>query len=407
MTDIAVEGGDMTSLKRHGWVGLFSIFILLGGLVYWASTTEIAGAVVAQGTVVVEGNAKEVQHGDGGTIKQIFVRDGETVEDGQILATLYDAEVSASLAIVQNQLRQALVNEARLLAEIDAKPNLQFDDVLEQDIFSSDNSDILEIEKRAFLASATARANRVEQLNEQIIQIEQQIEGLVQQKSALDLQTEILEGELLGLEELFAADLIVLSRVNMLEKELLSRKGERGRVVASIAQAWAGIAETKLKIIQITNDFSAAALSQLKEVRVQIYQGRQQLAAALDRYSRMEIRAPQSGIVHQLILYTVGGVIAPGETLMLIVPQDEQLLVSSQVRPVDIDKIFAGQKVMLRLPSFDQRITPEIKGFVHVLPHHLLLQKIPYRKLPTWTFPLCELALRRFSTGDRYPKCSR
>jgi len=364
MTDLAAGKSDISSLKGHGLVGLLTIFGLFGGLVYWAYTMEIAGAVIAAGTVVVESHAKEIQHRDGGIVKEFFVRDEDVVIEGQLLAVLDDTDISANLAIVQTQLQQALVRETRLIAEIADDAEVNLSEELGELSSSTQVSLLMTTERQVFAARKRTLSGRVAQLSEQITQIEQQVEGLLIQQGAIEKQLDILAQELLALNTLYAEQLVELGRITNFEKDVALKEGERGQVIASIAQARAAIAERRLQITQIHDDFLTTTLDDLQETRRLISEGRQQERSALDRLNRTSLRAPDAGVVHDSIIHTIGGVVAPGETLMLLVPQDDNLLVNVRISPIDIDKLFSSQEVTLRLSSFDQRTTPEIKGSI-------------------------------------------
>lgn len=364
MSDGTVRNNDISSLNRHGLVGVLVIFGLFGGLVYWASTAEIAGAVVAPGTVVVESHAKSIQHRDGGIVKEFFVRDEDVVTEGQLLAVLDDTDISANLMIVQTQLHQALVKEARLVAEISSEKEINLPTEIVEMSNKPEISLLIETEKKVFDARKATRDGRVAQLSEQIIQISRQLDGQELQREAVEKQLIILGQELADLEKLYESQLVTSVRITAFEKDIAEKEGERGQLIAAIAQSRATIAERRLQAAQIQDDFLATTLDELQETRRLIAEGRQQKRSALDRISRINLRAPDAGVVHESIVHTIGGVISPGETLMLLVPQDDELLIDVRINPIDIDKIYQNQEVTLRLSSFDQRTTPEIKGKV-------------------------------------------
>lgn len=365
MSDMAAsENTDISSLKRHGLVGLLVIFGLFGGLVFWASTVEIQGAVVASGTVVVESHAKSIQHRDGGIIKEIYVRDEDTVEQGQLLAVLDDTDISANLSIVQTQLHQALVKEARLVAEISSADTINLPKIITDQKQSDDISLLIATEQKIFEARQVTRDRRVAQLSEQIVQISRQVDGQELQKAAVEKQLSILDNELTTLHKLYESQLVASNRITAFEKDVAEKEGELGQLISAISQARAMIAERRLQAAQIQDDFLATTLDELQETRRVIAEAQQQERSALDRISRINLKAPDAGVVHESILHTLGGVISPGETLMLLVPQDDELLIDVRISPIDIDKIFQDQEVTLRLSSFDQKTTPELKGNV-------------------------------------------
>ena len=365
MTDIiAKPQDDLTSLKWHGFTGLVAIFGLFGGLCFWASTVDIAGAVVSSGTVVVESFAKRVQHQEGGIVKAFFVRNEDVVTEGQLLAVLDDTAISADLSVVETQWREAMVREARLVAEIDRKDDFALPEELSALADDAEIAKLTATEKQVLLARRAARDSRTAQLTEQITQLDRQIEGLDLQQTAIDRQLGILTGEMASLNQLYKGQLVEISRITTIDKQQAEAEGERGRLIAAIAEARAAIAEKRLQMTQLDDDFLSSALAELQETRRTIAEASQQKRAALDRLKRTELRAPQAGVIHESIVHTIGGVVAPGETLMLVVPQDDALLVNIRINPMDVDRIHTGQDVTLRLSSLDQRTTPELSASV-------------------------------------------
>ncbi|MDP2781873.1 HlyD family type I secretion periplasmic adaptor subunit [Devosia sp.] len=360
----ATSSKDLQSLKRHGYVGLLVVLGLFGGLLAWAALTEISGAVVAQGILVVQDNAKRVQHPEGGTVAQLMVRNEDHVAKGQLLAVLDQTAIAASLEISEAQLREAYAKEARLTAEIEGRSDVVLSDVALDAFDAVDLNALLDLEQRVLTVRLDGRAGRIAQLNEQITQLERQREGLQLQKIAIERQLEVVALEILDFESLYDKRLIAVSRGTALDKELASTQGELGRVVAAIAESHAIAAERALQIEQINDEFLTTALADLQDTRRIIAEAGQQRIANRDRLVKTEIRAPQAGIVHESVLHTVGGVAASGETLMLIVPTDDPLLVNVRIAPIDIDKVVVGQKAVLRFSGLDPRSTPELNALI-------------------------------------------
>ena len=200
----------------------------------------------------------------------------------------------------------------------------------------------------------------MQQLKEQIGQYETQIEGLTAQLDAKATEVDLVDQELLDLGGLLTKQLVAKSRVTALRREQAGLQGEYGQLVSSIAQAKEAISEREIQILQLEEDTRASVLEELQDARSRIAQLEEQQIAALDELSRVDIVAPQTGYVHQLAVHTVNGVIAAGETVMLIVPREDKLIVEAQIRPVDIDQLGQDQTARVRFPSFDQRTTPEL-----------------------------------------------
>lgn len=351
---------DLSSLKRHGWLGLVAVIGLMGGMVGWAAVTNISGAIIAPGTLMVESNAKQVQHAEGGIVTEVLVRNEDVVQGGQLLARLDQTAIAAGLEISEAQLREAFAREARLAAEIEERERAEPSEAALTMFSQGELLSLLSLEQQALDVRLATKSGRIAQLNEQIVQLNKQREGLLIQQQALETQIGILDAEIADFDALYEQRLVASSRGAALNKDLALARGQLGQVVAAIAQSDAAAAERALQIEQIRDEFLTGALSELQETRGLIAEASQRRVAERDRLQRTEIRAPQAGVVHESILHTVGGVVAPGETLMLIVPTDEPLLVNVRVDPIDIDKVYVGQDVVLRLPGLNPRTTPEL-----------------------------------------------
>lgn len=354
----------LKSLRRHAIAGLGAIALFVGVLGGWAGTTEIAGAVIAQGTVVPLDGTKRVQHPEGGVVAAILVEDGDPVGAGQLLVQLDSTTVSANLAVIVSQLSAAFALEARLTAESIGSNHLTAPASLDgwPDRASLDR--LLAAQERLRQSRADAQAGLTTQLEEQIGQLGEQIVGLQAQQAAVKRQTEILAAELKDSETLFRDGLVEASRLNNSKRELARLEGEAGNLTAEIASARTAIAGSRAKIAENTATFRAGVLEDLRDVGLQIAELLQQKIAAEDRLAKLEIRAPQAGIIHESIVRTVGGVVAAGETLMQVVPRSERLALEARVSPLDVDKLTVGQAASVRLVGLDARTTPELAANV-------------------------------------------
>jgi len=223
---------------------------------------------------------------------------------------------------------------------------------------------VMESESKLFELRRSARQGQKAQFRERIDQLQEETRGLVAQQAAKDQELGLIGRELAGVKELWAKNLIQLTRLTALEREQARLQGERGQLVASAAQIKGKIAETELQIIQVDQDLSSDVAKEMREIEAKIGEFVERKVTAEDQLKRIEIRAPQDGTVFQSAVHTVGGVIAPGDTIMLIVPNADNLIVEAKVNPQDIDQLQLGQKAMLRFSAFNQRTTPEIAGAV-------------------------------------------
>jgi len=343
-------------------LGLTAALVVGGG--GWAATVPLSGAVIASGTVVVDSYVKKVQHLTGGVIADILVHNGSKVAAGDVLIRLDPTQTEANLAIVSGHLDELLAREARLSAERDGKPTINFLEMFHQRLKEPDIAKTVEGELSLFKARRTSRDGKRSQLNEQATQFLEEVRGLEVQIVGKDREMEILNAELAGVKLLLAKGLIEQTRVNSLESDAARLVSERGVIVSSIAQTRGKVAETKLQILQVDEDLQQEVAKELREISGTIGELLERKIAAESELKRVEIRAPQSGFVHELSVHTKDAIITPGETVMLIVPDADNLEVEAKIPPQDIDQIEIGQSVDLRFSAFNQRTTPEITGTV-------------------------------------------
>ena len=352
------------SIRLHVIVGLSVVALLAGGLGTWASTQEISGALIAPGQIVVESNVKKVQHPTGGVVGELRAHDGDVVKAGDIVVRLDDTVTKASLAIVTKSLDALLARAARLEAEQRGLEGIVFPQELLERSNDPDVYNLMKSEIKLFDVRVTGRAGQKAQLRERITQLNEEIAGLLAQEKAKDQEIELVQKELDGVRQLYDQHLVQISRLTTLERDAARLNGERAQYVASRAQAKGKIAETELQIIQVDKDVVSEVSKDLRETKDKIGEFVERKITAEDQLRRIDIRAPQDGVVEQSNVHTVGGVITAGDTIMLIVPQTDDLQVEAKVNPHDIDKLQVGQKTLLRLSAFNQRTTPELNGVV-------------------------------------------
>ena len=350
------------SLRRHTVLGLTVLLVLGGGMGGWAATTELSGAVVASGLVVVDSHVKKVQHPTGGVVGEIRVREGDRVDAGDLLVRLDETITRTGLAVVTKALHELAARQGRLEAERDASDRIRVKPELAERVAQPEIKDLIAGEQRLFELRREARAGLRAQLKQRVGQLQEQISGLEIQARAKGNEVKLIADELKGVQELYQKNLIPITRVTTLRREETRLEGERGQLIAGIAQAKSKISETELQIIQIEQDLRSEVAKELREIQAKTAELTEKRVLAEDQLKRIDIRAPQAGVVHQLTVHTVGGVIAPGDTLMLLVPQADELAIEVKVAPQDIDQLKIGQEAVLRLSAFNQRTTPEIRG---------------------------------------------
>lgn len=357
------------SLRKHLLAGVVIIGVLVGGIGSWAIMTEISGAVVASGNVVVETNTRQVQHQEGGIVKSIYVKNGDVIKAGDLLIRLDDTITSANLSVVNKQLINLYAQEARLVAEQGGAEKVRFP---ANDFDEIEQADIRDSQVKLFNARKNSLNGKRQQLAEQIIQFESKITGLEAQKDAKLAESLIVEEELANLDDLLGQQLVSASRVTVLNRDIVRLRGEIGGFTSEIAQTKEAISERNIQILQLDEEFLASVLQEIQDVRGQIGNLEEQKIAAEDQLRRVDIIAPLDGFVHNLAVTTIGGVLGPRDVAMSIVPKDDLLVVEAQVEPINIDQISPEQVARIRLPSFDQRTTPELSARVETISADLL-----------------------------------
>lgn len=352
------------SLRYTLLSGYSSIFLVLGAMGGWATLAQLNGAVIAQATIVVESYSKKVQHQAGGIVSRILVKDGDRVTEGQDLVVLDFTDAKTELGITDGALDELLIKRARLEAQRDGVSVM----VLNEEITKRRDEPTLAAtiggQNKLLKSAFDSIASRSSQLKEQISQLKEQIDGLGAQLNANKRQTELIEKELGGLKKLQAKGLVPNSRILSVERESASLEGQRGELLATKATTQSRIGEVELRILQLSEDSRTQALTDLRETEARITELQERRVALSSRLARTTIKAPITGLIYQLAVHTEGGVVGPGETLMLIVPEGDDLVLQAQVAPNDIDQISVGQIAQVRFPSFNSNLTPEIGAVV-------------------------------------------
>ncbi|NTA39635.1 HlyD family type I secretion periplasmic adaptor subunit [Agrobacterium salinitolerans] len=352
------------SIRSHLLVGGLGFLTLTGLLGGWAVGTEIVGAVIAQGSLVVETSLKKVQHPVGGVVSELMVRDGDRVKAGDIVMRIDATMTRANLAIIVKSLDQFTARKARLESERDRAGKVVFPKALLDRSSDTDIVAMLDAEQRLFETRSAVRESKKRQLEQRVRQLRDEIAGMEAERAANFREQGMVDEELIRFRSLHERGLMEKSRLSTLERQATDIDGDIGRLMAGIAGVEAKISETALQILQIDEQWSEEVGSDLREMDARIGEYVERRVAAEDQLKRVDILAPQDGVVHQLAVHTVGGVIAPGEQIMMIVPEVDKLVVEAKVAPQDIDQIYYGQVTNLRFSAFNQKTTPEITGTV-------------------------------------------
>lgn len=352
------------SLRHHLIAGTAVIAVMFGGIGVWAGTSELSGAVVAPGVLVVDGKAKKVQHLSGGIVERIFVGEGQRVEAGATVIRLDATIARANLAAIAKSLNQLYARQARLNAERGGESGVIVPHVLELRLPPDGLEQTMANERQLLTERIASREGQKGRLGEQIEQLRQEIIGLDVQQRAKSEEMDLIAKELEGQRTLFDKGLTSLTRVNNLDRTVARLNGERGQILASIASASGKISETELELLQIERTMRSEVATEIRDVENKIADLLEQETKAADQLKHIDILAPIAGIVHELSVHTVGGVIGPAEVLMEIVPIDSDLTVDIRIAPQHIDQVALDKPARLRLTAFNRSSTPELKGIV-------------------------------------------
>ena len=356
----------LESIRSYLRAGVAIGVALVGGLGGLAYGTQISGAVIGLGQIVIESEVKKIQHQSGGTVGELLVKEGSRVAAGDVLLRLDDVVLRSNLGVIQTNLDEMSARQARLEAERDGLSAIAFPDELREQGKSEPRIEkLMTSEKRVFDLRSEARAGQRSQLRERISQLHKEMEGLKAQIAANKQEVVLMGKELESVRDLWRKNLVPISRVTAIERDSVRTGGDGGRLVSALASSSGKVSEIELQILQIDQDLRSEVAKELREIQARFSELRERRIAAEDQLRKTDLRAPQSGIVHQLQVHVKGEVLPPNEPVMMIVPNQDALAVDVRVAPTDIDQVHVGQASTLRFPSFNARTTPEIDAMVH------------------------------------------
>jgi HlyD family secretion protein len=360
----------MTDKKRYSvrgftMLGLLGLAILVGGFGTWAAITNISGAIIAPGQIVVDRNRQVVQHPDGGVVSEILIDEGDTVVANQVLLRLDPTLLQSRLSIVESQYFEIIARRARLQAERDGLEQISFpEELLTEAETSAEVAEQIEGQRSLFVARKASDARELEQLQKRADQIADQIVGIEAQQDALNEQLELIESELVDQQSLLDKGLAQASRVLALKREKSNLMGTVGELTAQKAQSEGRITELDLEAIKLETQRREEAISEIRDLQVNEREMAEERRALREQLDRLDIRAPVSGVIYGLTVFTPRSVIRAADPVLFLVPQDRPLIIEARVDPIHIDQIRLGQEVLLRFSALDQRSTPELVGQV-------------------------------------------
>lgn len=346
-------------------IGLILMILLFGVVGLWAALVPLKSGAVAMGRVISESNSKEIQHLEGGIIKEILVHDGDAVKAGQVLVRLDATTVKAKSDQVLGQYLAAKATESRLIAERDGKPSITFPaEYLKQESLNPKVKDALETQRHLFASRRDSLTGQIGVLNEKAGQSSEEIRGLREQITAYNTQIELLNQEIATVQGLLASGNALKPRLLALQRQQADLMGRRGEAQANISRAMQGGNGSKISILNLKNDFMTKVAAELKDTQVQLSSLEEQARATSDIARRVEVTAPSAGIITNLKIHTVGGVVGAGEVMMNLIPTGDRLIVEAHVSPQDVDAVHPGLLAQVRLTAFKSRYLHPVEGKV-------------------------------------------
>ena len=344
--------------------GAIVILIFVVGFFGWASFAQLESSVNAPGVLVVESHRKSIQHLEGGIVDEVLVAEGDEVSAGQPLVRLQEAQAQSNFRLLQDQANGLMAQEARLIAERDDAPKINFPPELLARQQDPNFAQILAREENTFLARRNALAKQIAILAQRNDENKRQIAGLQSQQDAVKKQGLLIEQEAAGVEDLYKQGLATLPRVLALRRQAADLTGQSGQLTERMAQVELTSEENNLQMTSLHTQQLTSVASDMREAQTKKYDVLARLNAAKDVMTRLALVAPVSGKIVNLAIHTNGAVIKPGDTVMEIVPGNDALEIEAHVRPDNADTIVPGMTAHVSFNSYKQRRMPQITGTV-------------------------------------------
>jgi len=360
------SAGDPSREIRLGTIIAVLFFVLFLG---WAAFMPLDAGVHAAGQIAVAGNRQSVQHRDGGVVTAIHVREGQHVRAGEVLIELSAPELRASERALTSDYLTLLVQRARLMAERsgrrDFAPPPEFASLSAAD--QNLARQVMDLQRSEMHARSGAVSAQQSVLGQRAQQLVQQQSGFVKQRQALQEQQRLIGEELAGLKTIAEKGFASINRVRALERAQADLKGQEAQMVAEYARAGEGIGETRMQSLSVSRDRLEQVENDLKDTQSKLSETLPKLVATREQLEHSQVRAPATGQVVGLQIFTVGGVVAAGQKLMDIVPDGRELVIQGQLSPQDADDAYQGQTAQIRFVSVHNRTLPLFTGTVRTV----------------------------------------
>lgn len=362
--DEAAATAIATDYGRRIRVGVYILLVSVVGFGGWAALAPLEGAAVAPGQVVVDSENRVVQHLEGGIVSAIYARDGEQVEAGQPLIELSDTQARSQLDIVEAQLWETLGREARLRAERVGAAAITFPSELLERKGSLEVSNILEGQQALFESRTESQEGQTRIYEQRIRALSQQMEGVKALARNLDARIASYREELDNWQELFEQELADRTRINEMQRELYRLQGEKSAKDSQLAELEIKIGETRSELLVTRQSYAEDVSEQLREAQQALADLRARRTALRDTLQRTTITAPATGTIVGMKVHTVGGIVRAGDTLLEIVPEDQEFAIQVRVQIQDIDRVAIGQMADVRLSAFKLQMADVVEGSV-------------------------------------------
>lgn len=349
---------------RAMWIGGSIVSLALGGFILWGSLAPLAQGVVAMGLVEVDGENKTVQHLEGGIVKVLHVREGDTVAAGDLLLEIDDTKPRAEQELLEARYYGALAEIDRLNAELYTRSEVIFSGEFEPLRGNLRVEEIIQAQVDLFTERRAQHAGEIDILKGRVEQLGEQVNGLTARRDAARQEQELLEKDVDTLATLAGRQLVSEDQLTQRRLNLAQVRGQVGQISAEIAEAQLSIGETRQRIIQLQNNYRTQLSDDLTKAQNLYFETGDRLFAVRDEVARTQVIAPLGGKVINMQVHTVGGVVPSGQPIMNIVPEDDRLIVEAKVMPTDRDNVNVGQEARLRITPLNQRATPELRGEV-------------------------------------------
>lgn len=366
--------------RAYSQIGVVAIGIVLAFFGGFGAKAPLDSAAIAPGRVVTESSTKPIQHLEGGIVREILVKESDAVKEGQVLFRLEPTQARANSDSVRKQIDADLALEARLIAERDGTDALTFPKALLARRSSPDTAAAIDDQERRCKERKATIDNDTKILRSRLEQTTKELGGLERQQASLQDQIENIASDIESFAELLKKGLYTKSKLNALKREQLHLEGQLGSVEGEMARNEKIIEETKLQVRQAGQKYIDEAAKELPEVRARLSQAQERLSVAQDVMSRVEVKAPQDGVVQGIKVHAPGAVVHPGDSLAELVPTGDKLVMAARVSPLDVDNVAPKQKAEIRLPAFSTRHIPTILGKVETVAADAMLDE--YTKEP-------------------------